>query len=136
MNRRDFLNIPNESSTSAQTERVKRDIPIVSTRSAGYPREYARHAWVFIEKAHAWLGRDSLGFYAIDATCTHLGGLVRFDENAFVCPCHSSIFTIEGTVTTGPARHSLRFLRVALDSDGKLIIQRDQLVSPDERFIA
>ncbi len=133
MNRRDFLNIPIEST---QPKRVQCDIPIVSTPTAGYPREYKRHTWVLIEDAHAWLGRDSLGFYAVDASCPHLGCMVRVDENLFVCPCHSSIFTMEGAVTSGPSRHPLRFLMVDLDANGKLIIRRDVTVSSDDRFMA
>src|SRR6266542_3505199 len=112
MNRRDFLSIPFEST---QPKPVKRDIPIISTPAAGYPREYGRNTWVLVEDAHAWLGRDSLGFYAIDAACSHLGCMVQFDNDAFVCPCHSSIYTTEGTVTAGPSRQPLRFLMVDLD---------------------
>lgn len=136
MNRRNFLSIPHDASAPAKPRVVKRDIPLVSTPTAGYPREYARHMWVLIEDARAWLVRDSLGFYAIDAACSHLGCMVLFDEDAFVCPCHSSIFTIDGVVTSGPSRHPLRFLMVDLDSNGKLVIRRDQTVSPDDRFIA
>ena len=133
MNRRDFLNIPLEST---QPKLVRRDIPIISMTTAGYPRDYVRHTWVLIEDAHAWLGRDSLGFYAVDASCPHLGCMVQVDENLFVCPCHSSIFTTEGVVTSGPSHHPLRFLMVDLDSNGKLIIRRDKTVSADDRFMA
>lgn len=133
MNRRDFLSIPQDA---AKPKVVNRDIPIISTPTAGYPREYARHTWVLIEDVHAWLGRDSLGFYAVDASCPHLGCMVRFDDSTFGCPCHSSIFTEDGTVVSGPSRHPLRFLMVDLDADGKLIIRRDKPVSPDDRFIA
>ncbi len=136
MNRRDFLNIPIDTATPAKPKVVKRDIPIVSTPTAGYPRDYVRHSWVLIEDAHAWLVRDSLGFYAIDASCSHLGCMVVFDDGRFGCPCHSSIFTTEGIVVSGPAQHSLRFLMVDLDADGKLMIRRDRMVSADDRFMA
>lgn len=133
MNRRDFLNIPLEAT---QPKQVRRDLPITSTPTAGYPREYARNTLVLVEDARAWLGRDSLGFYAIDAACPHLGCTLRLDEDTFGCPCHNSIFTLDGQVTSGPAQRSLRFLMVDLNAEGKLVIRRDQSVSPDDRFFA
>ncbi|MBI1281865.1 MAG: Rieske 2Fe-2S domain-containing protein [Anaerolineaceae bacterium] len=134
MNRRDFLTIPNEGTVKPKV--VKRNLPIVSASTTGYPRDYVRHSWVLIEDAHAWLVRDALGFYAVDASCSHLGCMIVFDEDSFSCPCHNSIFTTEGTPVSGPARHSLRFLMVDLDDDGKLMIRRDRTVSADDRFIA
>ncbi len=135
MNRRDFLSIPLDATTPDQPVRV-RDIPIVSIPTAGYPRDYARQTWTLIEDAHAWLCRDSLGFYAVDATCSHLGCMVVMNSDHFVCPCHRSQFTPEGIVTQGPAWHSLRFLMVDLEVNGKLVIRRDQTVTCDDRFIA
>jgi Rieske Fe-S protein len=104
--------------------------------TASYPRDYARHTWVLIQDVHAWLNRDELGFYALDAACPHLGCVIRAAGNHFVCPCHKSSFASSGDILSGPAQTRLRYLRVDLNADGKLIICRDQVVSPDDRFIA
>ena len=136
MNRRDFLTIPQDASGDVTPDVVRPSIAIVSKPTAGFPRDYTRHEWVLVEDVHAWLVRDSLGFYAIDAACSHLGCVVRPHDSAFFCPCHNSTFTADGSVTNGPARRPLRFLMVDLDVDGKLLIRRDQVVSPDDRFIA
>ncbi len=136
MNRRDFLKIPFETEAPPQPIAVKELVPIVTTAEAGYPREYAKPSLVLVENARAWLGRDSLGFYAVDAACPHLGGTILPDGDGFICPCHGSTFGATGAVTHAPARRGLRYLMVDLDTDGRLMIRRDQTVSPDDRFIA
>ncbi|MCK8679260.1 FAD-dependent oxidoreductase [Streptomyces lichenis] len=50
--------------------------------------------------------RDEAGaLHAVSARCTHLGCLVRFndEERAWECPCHGSRFGVDGCVLQGPA---------------------------------
>jgi Rieske Fe-S protein len=140
MNRRDFLkevmdgiqNSPNVS--TSVVEKLTAPIPTVPT--AGSPRQYRAGVCVFVMDARAWLCRDEIGFYAVDAACPHLGCTVRQVESQWVCPCHHSVFSASGTLEAGPAPHGLRYLYVDLDDAGNLVIRRDKTSSPDERFIA
>lgn len=60
--------------------------------------------------------RDLRGHLTVlDATCPHLGGVVRFNPatGTWDCPCHGSRFDTEGDVLDGPATEGLRRIGVA-----------------------
>ncbi len=146
VDRRDFFNAIAKGTlvTSGTVAAVGAGAMIAHTGSeaieraatAGNPKSYPVGSLTYIEDARVWLGRDNLGFYAIDAHCTHLGCLVQRQETGFSCPCHGSSFNERGHVTTGPATKPLRYLLVELDNDGNLSINRTQTVSEEERLIA
>jgi menaquinol-cytochrome c reductase iron-sulfur subunit len=65
---------------------------------------------VISEKVTAWVVKTPEGgVSAFGPQCTHLGCAHHWDENRsqFVCPCHNSLFSIEGKVTYGPAPRPL-----------------------------
>jgi Rieske Fe-S protein len=48
-------------------------------------------------------------FTALTALCTHEGcTITAFTTGSFVCPCHGSRFTTDGSVRQGPASRPLR----------------------------
>ena len=48
-------------------------------------------------------------FTALTATCTHEACTITgFQSSAFVCPCHGSRFSTNGTVVNGPATRALQ----------------------------
>ena len=51
------------------------------------------------------LVRDSSGFSAHSAVCSHLGCLVKWDagRKEFLCPCHAAVFDKDGNIVSGPA---------------------------------
>jgi Rieske Fe-S protein len=56
-------------------------------------------------------------FLAIKTICTHKGCDVELEGDKFVCPCHGSEFTLDGTVTQGPAKTNLKTFETIFDSD-------------------
>jgi len=62
-------------------------------------------------------------FVVFSAVCTHKKCNVRFksDLNKFKCPCHGSMYDIDGVVQNGPARGNLTKFKAELDGK-KLIV--------------
>jgi len=72
------------------------------------------------EKDSAWLLRANDGtLTAFAPQCTHLGCAYHWDEkhDAFLCPCHGSIFSRTGQVTRGPATRPLDRYTVRREGD-------------------
>ena len=79
---------------------------------------------VSTEKATAWLVKTSdHGVTAFAPGCTHLGCAYHWDaaNKNFLCPCHTSTFSVEGKVLSGPAPRALDRYTVKIDG-GKILI--------------
>ncbi len=59
--------------------------------------------------------------------CPHLGCGYRWEKprNAFFCPCHASVFNIDGKVLAGPAPRPLDTLPAKLEGGRLLIIYKE-----------
>ena len=76
------------------------------------------------EKATAWVLKKSENeVVAFAPQCTHLGCAYHWEDgsNTFVCPCHTSAFSIEGKVLSGPAPRALDQYDVKVDA-GKILV--------------
>jgi menaquinol-cytochrome c reductase iron-sulfur subunit len=79
---------------------------------------------VFTEKTTAWVVKtDDQKVTAFAPQCTHLGCAYHWDDSKkyFLCPCHTSAFSIEGKVLSGPAPRPLDMFEARIDN-GKLLL--------------
>jgi menaquinol-cytochrome c reductase iron-sulfur subunit len=79
---------------------------------------------VISEKSTAWVvkGADNQ-VTAFGPQCTHLGCAYHWDEskNEFLCPCHNSLFGVDGKVKAGPAPRPLDRYDLKVEGDKLLI---------------
>lgn len=60
---------------------------------------------------------SSMQFMITTTKCTHQGCEVKPDGQGFTCPCHGSMFALDGTVERGPARAPLTQYDWTLNGD-------------------
>ncbi len=89
---------------------------------------------VISEKSTAWVVKTADNqVTAFGPQCTHLGCAYHWEEgkNEFLCPCHTSLFSIEGKVLSGPAPRPLDRYQTRLNGT-KLLLGKLQ-VSPEKK---
>lgn len=101
--------------------------PVVN---AGKPEQFPADSVTLDPLAAIYVVRSPEGFYALSATCTHLGCLTAWkpELGLIACPCHGSKFRKDGSKIEGPAPKPLPWLRMWLSDDGELMVDRSQLV--------
>ena len=91
---------------------------------AGLPEEYrlGEVSTRWISSHRVWIVREKEGFYALYASCTHLGCTPGWlgSEQKFKCFCHGSGFYKTGINFEGPAPRPLERVRLSLADDGQL----------------
>ena len=98
------------------------------------PSAYPLNSTTLVADGRAFISHDGRGLYAINATCTHLGCLVKQAPTGFACPCHGSRFTSKGTVTNGPATRPLNYSALSIDSSGKVVLDLSQTIGEEIRL--
>ena len=88
-------------------------------------RRNRKDGWkVISEKSTAWVIRmGDNRIVAYGPQCTHLGCAYHWDsgKSEFLCPCHSSLFALDGTVTAGPAPRPLDRFDVKVQNNKLLL---------------
>ena len=106
----------------------------------------------FLPDERLFVVREGNTFHAMSAVCTHLGCTVRAEAmsqpetmtvqgaslrvtHRFLCPCHGSKYTGDGSPVSGPAPRPLAWyhLSVAVD-DGQLVVDLAQEVERSFRL--
>ena len=98
---------------------------------AGKPDRYAPDSVTLDPQTAIYIVRTGEGFFALSATCTHLGCLTAYkpDLGIIACPCHGSKFNKDGVKIAGPAPKPLPWLRMWLSDDGNLMVDRSNAVA-------
>ncbi|HEX4955922.1 MAG TPA: Rieske 2Fe-2S domain-containing protein [Thermoanaerobaculia bacterium] len=96
--------------------------------------------------------REGNTFHAISAVCTHLGCTVRAEAlprpesrevggaelrltHRFLCPCHGSEYSGDGSNVSGPAPQPLAWYRLTVaPDDGQLVVDLADQVERDFRL--
>jgi Rieske Fe-S protein len=86
-------------------------------------RDERTDAWTRYAEApvgSVYLRRTDDGVEALNAICPHAGCLVGLDgeRGRFVCPCHDSVFELDGTRVEGPSPRDMDSLEARIDDDG------------------
>jgi menaquinol-cytochrome c reductase iron-sulfur subunit len=160
-NRRDFLLKlgigSGVAALGAQTVASMRSlVPNVSydaptTVKLGMPNDFP-DGLKFLPDERLFVFRQGNTFHAVSAVCTHLGCTVRAEAlpqpemktvegqslkltHRFLCPCHGSRYTGDGSNVSGPAPKPLAwyYLSVAPD-DGQLVVDLARPVERDFRL--
>ncbi len=102
--------------------------PIVN---AGKPDRYPSDSVTLDPETAIYVIHSAEGFYALSATCTHLGCLTAYkpELGIIACPCHGSKFRTNGTKIEGPAPKPLPWLRMWLNDDGELMVDRSTTIT-------
>lgn len=97
---------------------------------AGKPEDYevGEISTRFKNAQRVWMIRNSEGMYALIAICTHLGctPIWHGNEVRFKCPCHGSVFLLNGDNVAGPAPVPLYRASIAFDLAGNLAVDKSQ----------
>jgi menaquinol-cytochrome c reductase iron-sulfur subunit len=91
---------------------------------------------VISEKSTAWVVKtgDSQ-VTAFGPQCTHLGCAYHWepDKKDFLCPCHTSVFSIDGRVTAGPAPRPLDRYETKIEGNKLLLGKLQQAGSAEKK---
>ncbi len=102
--------------------------PVVN---AGKPDRYPPDSVTLDPQTAIYVVNSPQGFYALMATCTHLGCLTAWkpELGIIACPCHGSKFNRDGSKIAGPAPKPLPWLRMWMSDEGDLMVDRSTVLN-------
>jgi cytochrome b6-f complex iron-sulfur subunit len=105
-----------------------------TTFRAGNPDLYPVNSVTYIQDQQVYIVRSNDGFYAVSAVCTHLGCITQWkpEVNQIACPCHGSKFKSDGSKIEGPAPRPLPHYSLTLAPNGELVVDKLEMVKPDQ----
>jgi cytochrome b6-f complex iron-sulfur subunit len=103
----------------------------------GLPEEFAGNIMKQVQVGGRKISvmKGDSGLYALIRNCTHMGCIpyLSTEEQLFRCPCHGSVFTMEGDVVKGPAPEPLYRASITVNARGRIEIN-GAIVENDEKL--
>ncbi len=98
------------------TPKVKKDKVItIPVKSIPYDSVY-----LIKDKQIGILNREN-GITVLSIACTHLGCILNVENDKFICPCHGSMFELNGSVIKGPALKPLKHIKYTIENNNIII---------------
>ncbi|MEI8238315.1 MAG: ubiquinol-cytochrome c reductase iron-sulfur subunit [Actinomycetota bacterium] len=91
----------------------------------GAPGSYEANTATYVMAGRLYVVNTGKTLLALSQKCPHLGCRVPFNEKSgrFECPCHGSIFTINGTRVKGPTPRGMDSYKLSIDAaSGDLLV--------------
>ena len=87
---------------------------------------------ITIQKKPVFVVHLEDGFKVFSGICTHLGCIIKWEENnnRFFCPCHKGIFDKTGKVVDGPPPEPLHEYKVEQEEDLVFVYVKDKVKGP------
>jgi cytochrome b6-f complex iron-sulfur subunit len=84
---------------------------------------------IFLDDEDMLIRISQTQFTALNLICRHKGCTVEYNGEKFVCPCHGSQYSADGTVIHGPAQKNLRMYETVYDKDkGTILVKMSKLI--------
>jgi len=109
------------------------DRPAVGPHQAGHVSDFPVGSVTRIDAGAFLVLHDEGGLFAMTAICTHQGCTVDVAQGSLPCPCHGSVFDLDGNVVTGPAVTPLDHVQLTIEADGSVVVDTSVTVAPDTR---
>lgn len=88
----------------------------------GPVEQFSTNSITIFQPGRAAIFRTSSGLEARSLICPHLGCQVELNATGFDCPCHGSRFSLDGSLSKGPANSDLKKLRIEISQEGHIIL--------------
>lgn len=89
----------------------------IAIPTANFTVDLSDPAYATLTGVGGWINKNNInivhtssGYIAVSAVCTHQGCTVSYQSSAndFVCPCHGGVYSINGSVISGPPPSALK----------------------------
>lgn len=74
-----------------------------------------------IKDKHIGIITNNSDIKVFSISCTHLGCILNVENDKFICPCHGSMFDMNGNVLKGPALKALKQLEYSIEKENIIV---------------